>query len=115
MNSSKSINYSKYSINKEKNISSSNNLDLVEQNIEKEERSLNELSQILVPTNQDIITNNSIDIRLPKTNNDIQISVHNLLYGNPIDSIKPKYLGKSYAFLYDYEGNPKITIGPDCK
>ena len=66
----------------------------------------------------EINNNNSIDMKeLPNTNNEqkTQIAVHNLLYGNPIDYIEPKYLGKSLAFLYDFDGNPKITIGPDCK
>ena len=44
-----------------------------------------------------------------------QTSVHNLLYGNPIDTLNPKFIGKSHALLYDFEGNPKLTIGPDCK
>ena len=119
MASSKSINYSKYSIIREQNLNLSNNLDLIEKNNEKEVKSLNELSQILVSNNQDTIkNNNSIEKKgLTKVNNEqtTQISIHNLLYGNPIDSEKPKYLGKSFAFLYDFEGNPKITIGPDCK
>ena len=113
MTSSKSINYSKHLTIKEQT-----NLDLIEKNIEKEEKSINELSQILVTNSQDIINNNnSIDKKgLMAANDQInQISIHNLLYGNPIDSIKPKYIGKSYAFLYDFYGNPKITIGPDCK
>ena len=122
MTSSKSINYSKYSIIKVQNINLSNSLDLIEKNNEKEEKPLNELSQILMPNSQNITNNNNnyIDTKeLQKTKNELdqttQISVHNLLYGNPIDSIKPKYLGKSYSFFYDFDGNPKITIGPDCK
>ena len=122
MTSSKSINYSKYSIIKEQNISLWNDLELIENKIEKEEKPLNELSQILMLNSQNATSNNNnfIDTKeLPKTKNELeqttQISVHNLLYGNPIDSIKPKYLGKSYSFFYDLDGNPKITIGPDCK
>ena len=113
MTSSKSINYSKYS-----SINEQNNLNLDERNIKKEEKSLNEFSKILLPISQDINNNNSLDTKglLPINNEqNRQISVHNLLYGNPIDLINPKYIGKSFAFLYDFDGNPKMTIGPDCK
>ena len=37
-----------------------------------------------------------------------------LLYGNHIDNLHPKYLGKSRAFLY-INNYPLIIIGPDCK
>ncbi len=37
-----------------------------------------------------------------------------LLYGNHIDNLKPKYLGKSRAFFY-INNYPLIIIGPDCK
>ena len=38
----------------------------------------------------------------------------NLLYGNHISNLQPKYLGKTRALFYknDY---PLIIIGPDCK
>jgi len=38
-----------------------------------------------------------------------------LLYGNNINIINPKFLGKSRGFCYNLNGDPKITIGPDCK
>ena len=37
-----------------------------------------------------------------------------LLYGNHIENLHPKYLGKSRAFLY-INNYPLIIIGPDCK
>ena len=37
-----------------------------------------------------------------------------LLYGNHIENIHPKYLGKTRAFLY-INNYPLIIIGPDCK
>lgn len=37
-----------------------------------------------------------------------------LLYGNPSNKKKPKYLGKTRAFLY-IGSSPLIIIGPDCK
>lgn len=37
-----------------------------------------------------------------------------LLYGNSINDLKPKHLGKLLAFLYINE-KPLILIGPDCK
>ena len=37
-----------------------------------------------------------------------------LLYGNHIDNLKPKYLGKARAFCY-INNYPIIIIGPDCK
>ena len=37
-----------------------------------------------------------------------------LLYGNHIENLKPKYLGKARAFLF-INNYPLIIIGPDCK
>ena len=37
-----------------------------------------------------------------------------LLYGNHIDNLKPKYLGKTRAFLF-INNYPLIILGPDCK
>ena len=41
-------------------------------------------------------------------------SKNNLLYGNPPSEIKPKYIGKTRAFLF-IRNSPLIIIGPDCK
>ena len=37
-----------------------------------------------------------------------------LLYGNDINNLYPKYLGKMRSFFY-IKNEPLITIGPDCK
>ena len=37
-----------------------------------------------------------------------------LLYGNSINDLSPRRLGKMYAFLY-FKNKPLIIIGPDCK
>lgn len=37
-----------------------------------------------------------------------------LLYGNDINNLYPKYIGKMRSFLY-IKNEPLITIGPDCK
>ena len=37
-----------------------------------------------------------------------------LLYGNSINEIKPKHIGKLFAFFY-FNEKPLILIGPDCK
>ena len=84
-------NESKYSIINEQNIP--NDLGIVDK-----QNKIDNLSQNLVEDNQQK-----------------GIAVNYLLYGNPIETINPKFIGKSFAFKYDSDGNPKITIGPDCK
>jgi hypothetical protein len=37
-----------------------------------------------------------------------------LLFGNDINNLYPKYLGKMLSFIY-IKNEPLITIGPDCK
>ena len=37
-----------------------------------------------------------------------------LLYGNDINNLYPKYIGKMHSFFY-VKNEPLITIGPDCK
>lgn len=119
MTSSNSINYSKYSNLNEQNIRLSTDLEIVEQNNQNQDKQLKELSVLIdkgSESKKEKDSNSfSINDLSNENNQSKQISVHNLLYGNPIDCIEPKFLGKSYAFLYDEKGNPKITIGPDCK
>ena len=124
MTSSEDINFSKYSIITEQNNSLSTDLEIIDQNKSNQGKTPLELSQILISDPQieeknDKKSNISIPLQnqeLSQSNEKInQNSVHNLLYGNPIDIINPKYIGKSYAFLYDFKGDPKITIGPHCK
>lgn len=37
------------------------------------------------------------------------------IFQNNFEDKKPLRLGESYAFLYDKNGDPYITIGPHCK
>ena len=122
MTSSESINYSQYSIINEQNNNISNDLEIVD--TQTKDKTPKKLSQILVNENSETKNNiankdnNSLSLSNDSTKITVQqkqSSFHNLLYGNPIDSTNPKYIGKSYAFLYDNNGEPKITIGPDCK
>ena len=106
MISSESINFSKYSkINDNNN--QSNDLEIIdtkEKSIEKGENE--DLSQNLIVSNK---TQNDINDK-----NGIKYKIGNL-YGNPYEELNPKYIGKSRAYFFDKYGNPRITIGPDCK
>ena len=122
MTSSESINYSQYSIINEQNNNISNDLEIID--TQTKDKTPKELSQILVNENSEtknnIANKDNNSLSLPNDSTKITVqqkksSFHNLLYGNPIDTTNPKYIGKSYAFLYDNNGEPKITIGPDCK
>lgn len=46
--------------------------------------------------------------------NDISKGQDILLYGNDINNLYPKYLGKMLSFIY-IKNKPLICIGPDCK
>ena len=126
MTSSESINFSKYSMINELNTTMSTNLDMIDQKNNNQEKPLNELTQVLLQDkeekeshNNDEIgkKNNNIDLKenSDQNTNEKQENNQNLLYGNPIGILNPKVLGKSYAFLYDDRGNPRLTIGPNCK
>ena len=45
---------------------------------------------------------------------DIENKESPLLYGNDINNMYPKYLGKMLCFFYN-KNQPVIAIGPDCK
>jgi hypothetical protein len=105
MISSESINFSKYSKINDNN--QSNDLEIIEtkeKSIKKEEKE--DLSQNLIVSNE---TQNEISGK-----NGIKYKLGNL-YGNPYEELNPKYIGKSLALFFDKYGNPRITIGPDCK
>ena len=106
MISSESINFSKYS-KIDDNSNQSNDLEIIETKekpIKKEEK--NDLSQNLIVSNE---TKNEVNDK-----NEIKYKLNNL-YGNPYEELNPKYIGKSLALFFDKYGNPRITIGPDCK
>ena len=125
MTSSESINFSKYSIINEETNNISTDLEIVETKDTSQEKSKTELSDMLLPEEEKETKNESINnLSLAITQkNELsqpmdqapQTTIHNLLYGNSIDTINPKFIGKSFAFLYDKYGDPKLTIGPDCK
>ena len=92
MISSESINYSKYSIINEPN---SDSISSSTENDSKLEPNENEGNKLM----------NDSEENLKKDS----------LYGNSISIINPKFLGKSRGFCYNLNGDPKITIGPDCK
>ena len=111
-----SSNFSKYEIINEEN--KSTHLDILDNNEQGHNIKTTQLSQIHLPVKEKDPIENKKDKNIDNPHYGDQsksISVHNLLYGNPIDLINPKYIGKSLAFLYDFKGDPKITIGPDCK
>ena len=125
MTSSDSINYSKYSIINEQNSNRATDLEIIDPNDTNQKTKQTELSNILISEEgKNKKENNKNDISLPISQKEefpqpmdqpSQASVHNLLYGNPVDTLNPQFLGKSYAFSYDEYGDPKFTIGPDCK
>ena len=109
MISSDSINFSKYSVISDNN-NRSTDLEIIEtkdnssQNQDKEE-----LSKSLLVTKERPKKNDKNNI-----NNELIYKINNI-YGNLFEELSPKYIGKSRAFLFDSNGNPRITIGPDCK
>ena len=125
MTSSEEINFSKYSIINEESNNISTDLEIVESNDPAQGKSKSELSNILIPEEEKEAKNeDNNNLSLPITqkielsqpmDQAPQTTIHNLLYGNPIDIINPKFIGRSFAFLYDKYGDPKLTIGPDCK
>ena len=123
MSSSEFDNSLNYSIIKEDNIPT--NLEIIEQKKNNNEKPLMELSQIIIPINENTdikkekknnFNNSSLNNEQPKAlEQSQQTFVTNLLYGNPVEILNPKFIGRSFGFLYDFKGDPKITIGPDCK
>ena len=109
MISSDSINFSKYSVISDNN-NRSTDLEIIEtkdnssQNQDKEE-----LSKSLLAVKEQPEKNDKNNI-----NNELIYKINNI-YGNPFEELSPKYIGKSRAFFFDSNGNPRITIGPDCK
>ena len=110
MISSESINYSKYSIINEQNTNISNDLKISINNQTKEIENTDLNLNSIIPNEDEKDKSKllSISEKEKEQNND-------LLYGNKIENINPKYLGKSLAFFYNSRGDPRITIGPDCK
>ena len=55
----------------------------------------------------------SLNIKINNSNNNKSTKSY-LLYGNHIDILHPKYLGRAKALFY-INNYPLIIIGPDCK
>ena len=55
----------------------------------------------------------TLNININNSNNNKSTKSY-LLYGNHIDNLHPKYLGRAKALFY-INNYPLIIIGPDCK
>ena len=112
MISSESINYSKYSIINENNKNLSTDLEMIHQNKKEDKKENNNESNLNSFQTENEKDNDKL-IPLPEKEGDL--SNNGLLYRNSIEKKNPKFLGKCLALFYNSEGNPRITIGPDCK
>ena len=118
MVSSESINFSKYSMITEPNKNISNDLLVNEQNNpipEKIEMNSEILSTESEKDDAKLLSTTEKNEINQQVNESQEIISNDLLYGNNIELLKPKFLGKSRAFFYNLNGDPQITIGPDCK
>ena len=109
--------------------SKSNNYDINKLNINiKSEMELSSFSKSNDSTEDKIINEEKLDddndndkLNIPiieKEQEEQKKNVENdnnlLLYGNDINNLYPKYLGKMLSLIY-IKNQPLITIGPDCK
>jgi len=109
--------------------SKSNNYDINKLNINiKSEMELSSFSKTNDSTDDKIINEEKLDddndndkLNIPiieKEQEEQKKNVENdnnlLLYGNDINNLYPKYLGKMLSMIY-IKNQPLITIGPDCK
>ena len=109
--------------------SKSNNYDINKLNINiKSEMELSSFSKTNDSTDDKIINEEKLDddndndkLNIPiieKEQEEQKKNVENdnnlLLYGNDINNLYPKYLGKMLSLIY-IKNQPLITIGPDCK
>ena len=108
--------------------SKSNNYDINKLNINiKSEMELSSFSKSNDSTEDKIINEEKLDddndndkLNIPIIEKEQEIQKNNvednniLLYGNDINNLYPKYLGKMLSMIY-IKNQPLITIGPDCK
>ena len=111
MISSESINYSKYTIEKEKVLNVSKGL-IIHENKQKIDKDKTDLNSIISNENYEYNDNDKLIISFEKSK---ESKKKDTLYGNPIENINPKYLGNMCSFIYNSNGDPAIAIGPDCK
>ena len=108
--------------------SKSNNYDINKLNINiKSEMELSSFSKTNDSTDDKIINEEKLDddndndkLNIPIIEKEQKVQKNNvednnlLLYGNDINNLYPKYLGKMLSMIY-IKNQPLITIGPDCK
>ena len=108
--------------------SKSNNYDINKLNINiKSEMELSSFSKSNDSTEDKIINEEKLDddndndkLNIPIIEKEQEVQKNNvednniLLYGNDINNLYPKYLGKMLSMIY-IKNQPLITIGPDCK
>ena len=108
--------------------SKSNNYDINNLNINiKSEMELSSFSKTNDSTDDKIINEEKLDdendndkLNIPIIEKEQEVQKNNvennniLLYGNDINNLYPKYLGKMLSLIY-IQNQPLITIGPDCK
>ena len=108
--------------------SKSNNYDINNLNINiKSEMELSSFSKSNDSTEDKIINEEKLDddndndkLNIPIIEKEQEVQKNNvednniLLYGNDINNLYPKYLGKMLSMIY-IKNQPLITIGPDCK
>ena len=109
--------------------SKSNNYDINKLNINiKSEMELSSFSKTNDSTDDKILNEEKLDddndndkLNIPIIEKELEVQKNNvenennlLLYGNDINNLYPKYLGKMLSMIY-IKNQPLITIGPDCK
>ena len=109
--------------------SKSNNYDINKLNINiKSEMELSSFSKTNDSTDDKILNEEKLDddndndkLNIPIIEKELEVQKNNvenennlLLYGNDINNLYPKYLGKMLSLIY-IKNQPLITIGPDCK
>jgi len=108
--------------------SKSNNYDINNLNINiKSEMELSSFTKTNDSTDDKIINEEKLDddndndkLNIPIIEKEQEVQKNNvednniLLYGNDINNLYPKYLGKMLSLIY-IKNQPLITIGPDCK
>ena len=105
MISSESINFSKYTPINRNDSSVSTDLENNTLNNINENNTSEEISDIIENEKDN---DKLIIVSENEKNKDI-------LYGNHKSIINPIKIGNCFAFCYNSNGNPLITIGPDCK
>ena len=113
MISSESINNSKYSMINEQNFNISNDLEISDPNTDIQEKDNKNIQSIIIPTEDENNEKGNDKLLPPSEKNNEKPT--NDLYGNKIENKNPKFLGNSFALFYNENGDPRITIGPDCK